>query len=151
MDRVLWRHCEAEQGVPDEARSLTPYGVEQAARMAQWLDPRLPPGARILVSPALRAQQTAAALGRRFQMHEALGTATSVDALLEAVEWPEADAGVLVVGHQPTLGQVVSRLVEGDEADRAVAPGDVVWLSNDGDPEARATVKIGASTRDVMR
>ena len=63
MDLILWRHAEAEDGVPDGARALTKKGLKQAAAIAAWLKPRLPDATRILVSPATRAQQTAAALG----------------------------------------------------------------------------------------
>ncbi|HSO07654.1 MAG TPA: histidine phosphatase family protein, partial [Pelomicrobium sp.] len=63
MDLILWRHAEAEDGVPDLARKLTPKGVKQAKRIAKWLRPRLPADTRVIVSPARRALQTAEALG----------------------------------------------------------------------------------------
>ena len=47
MDLILWRHAEAEvlrEGSDDLARSLTPKGERQAARMATWLDGHLPEG-----------------------------------------------------------------------------------------------------------
>ena len=62
--RNLWRHADAEDGDDDLARALTPKGAKQAARMAAWLDARLPKNARMIVSPALRAQQTAEPLSR---------------------------------------------------------------------------------------
>ena len=62
MELILWRHAEAEDGEPDLARKLTPRGNKQARRAAEWLDRHLPDRTRILVSPAIRAQQTAAAL-----------------------------------------------------------------------------------------
>jgi len=44
MDLILWRHAEAEDagGKPDLERNLTRHGRKQAARMAEWLKPRLP-------------------------------------------------------------------------------------------------------------
>ena len=73
MDLILWRHAEAqdhpygeqgEQGDPlDLERRLTPRGEKQATRMAAWLDRQLPDGAKVYVSPAERARQTANALG----------------------------------------------------------------------------------------
>ncbi|MEQ1658387.1 MAG: histidine phosphatase family protein, partial [Hylemonella sp.] len=65
MDLLLWRHAEAHEAQPggdDLVRALTPRGEKQAARMAGWLDRQLPEGARILVSPARRTEQTALAL-----------------------------------------------------------------------------------------
>ena len=81
MELVLWRHCEAAPGVPDAARPLTPRGVAQAKSMATWLVQHLPTNCRTLVSPALRAQQTAGALGRAFETTADVGTGTTVDTL----------------------------------------------------------------------
>src|SRR5689334_6020321 len=106
MDLLLWRHCDAAPGVPDELRPLTPLGAKQAARLARWLEPRLPADCRVIVSPALRAQQTAQALHRDFETDARLASGGGPDAVLAAVNWPQASGTVLVVGHQPTLGQV---------------------------------------------
>jgi phosphohistidine phosphatase len=130
MDLVLWRHCEAAPGVPDDTRPLTRDGEQQARTVALWLTRALPSRVRILVSPALRAQQTAQALGYAFETCDDVGTSADVARLLEIVRWPDAPETVLVVGHQPTLGQTVSRLVDGDEAGRSMAPGAVCWLTS---------------------
>jgi phosphohistidine phosphatase len=130
MDLILWRHCEAASGVPDELRPLTPLGGKQATRMARWLNERVPAGCRIIVSPALRAQQTAQALDRKFETVPEIGPGASVAGVLAAANWPEAREPVLVVGHQPTLGRVASFLVAGDEMDQAMRTGAVWWLSN---------------------
>ena len=66
MDLILWRHAEAvpeRDDLPDLERPLTSKGERHAARMADWLNHRLAHSTRILVSPALRCQQTAQALG----------------------------------------------------------------------------------------
>ena len=130
MDLILWRHCDAEPGAPDDARRLTARGVAQAARVAAWLDAHLPDTCRILVSPALRAQATAQALHRAFGTVREIGTGGSVAALLAATNWPDSREPVLVVGHQPTLGRVASFLLAGEETDRAMPKGAVWWLSN---------------------
>jgi phosphohistidine phosphatase len=144
MDLVLWRHCDAAPGVPDDVRRLTPLGVKQAERAATWLNERLPAQTRIVVSPAVRAQQTAHALGRAFETNADAGTGTNVDALLDAVRWPRAEGVVLVVGHQPTLGRVASRLLEGDAIDRGLGPGSVLWLSSQPRPGREAVLKVAA-------
>jgi phosphohistidine phosphatase len=130
MDLILWRHAEAEPGAPDLGRRLTPKGVRQAARMAAWLGRHLPDSSRVLVSPADRAQQTAAALGRKFHTVDALAPGGSVAALLAAANWPESRETVLIVGHQPTLGAAASFLLSGDEAYWSVKKGAVWWLTN---------------------
>ena len=65
------------------------------------------------MSPALRTQQTAEALGRRFKTVDALGPEGSAEGLLAAARWPDAREPVLVVGHQPTLGMVAAYLMTG--------------------------------------
>jgi phosphohistidine phosphatase len=132
MDLILWRHAEAHEareGQDDLERALTPKGERQAQRMAQWLNQRLPEGARILASPAVRTQQTAQALERRFRTADALAPDTTPQALLEAVRWPVARDPVLVVGHQPVLGLVLSQLLFGSpQLSLAVRKGGVWWL-----------------------
>ena len=110
MDLILWRHADAEDGMPDEARKLTAKGEKQARRVAKWLARRLPEETRILVSPAKRAQQTARALSKNFETCAEVGTTTMPVALLKAAGWPDQDGAVLVVGHQPVIGHTLSIL-----------------------------------------
>ena len=128
MDLLLWRHAEAEDGSPDGARKLTKHGREQARRVAAWLKPRLPKRCEILVSPATRAQETAAALGARFTTSDAVGTSAIAADLIEAAGWPAGAKAVLIVGHQPTLGRVAATLLSGEEADWQFAKASVWWL-----------------------
>ena len=123
MDLILWRHAEAAPGEPDLGRQLTAKGHKQAAKTAQWLDRHLADSCRVLVSPAQRARQTADALGRRYKVLDALAPGASPSAVLAAVGWPDAREQVLVVGHQPTLGEVAACLVSG--APRGLNP--FVW------------------------
>jgi phosphohistidine phosphatase len=128
MDLILWRHAEAEDGLPDLTRELTGRGRKQASRMADWLNPRLPPDIRVLVSPATRTLQTAQALGRSYDPVQALAPGASAEDVLAAVGWPDADYPVLVVGHQPTLGQVAMRLLTGQTGDLTVKKGGIWWF-----------------------
>ena len=130
MELILWRHAEAEDGAPDLERELTDKGRKQAARMADWLNPRLPQDIRILVSPAVRAVQTVQALGRDCTALAALGPGADPEAVLHAVGWPDAAYPVLVVGHQPTLGQVAMRLLAGHPGDLAVKKGGIWWFQS---------------------
>lgn len=149
MDLILWRHCDAAPGVPDELRPLTPLGRQDAARVAQWLAARLPVDCRILVSPAVRAQQTAQALGRPFETAPTLASGADADDVLAAAGWPGARAPVLVVGHQPTLGRVASLLVGGEAVDRTLRAGEVVWLSNCGADDPARARPIATSAPDT--
>lgn len=131
MDLILWRHAEAHvlrDGQDDLQRALTTKGERQAQRMAEWLSQRLAQSTRLLVSPAVRTQQTAKALARPFKTVEALAPLASPDDLLKAVRWPDSAEPVLVVGHQPTLGVVAARLLAGTDQFWPVRKGAVWWL-----------------------
>lgn len=131
MDLILWRHAEAAEaqvGVDDLQRALTPKGERQARRIAKWLDGLLPSATRILVSPAVRAQQTAQALGQPFKTVAALAPGAGVDDLLAAAGWPDASRPALVVGHQPVLGHTAARLLAGAEQDWSIRKGGVWWF-----------------------
>ena len=130
MDLILWRHAEAEPGEPDLGRRLTAKGLKQAERMAEWLDGRLPDTTRVLSSPADRAQQTALALKRKFRTVDELAPGATGSAVLAAAGWPDARESVLVIGHQPTLGEVSAFLLAGDELPWSMRKGAVWWLSN---------------------
>lgn len=131
MDLILWRHAEAEEaedGTDDLTRALTPRGEKQAARMAAWLDRQLPEGLRVLASPARRTEQTADALGRKFKMRAELLPGGTPEDLLELAQWPRARGAVLIVGHQPVLGQTIARLLGLQAQECAVRKGAVWWL-----------------------
>jgi phosphohistidine phosphatase len=130
MDLILWRHAEAEDGVPDMARALTPKGEKQAAQMARWLREHLPKDTRVLVSPATRAQQTARALTSQFETERAIAPGASFASLLAKTGWPEAKGAVLVVGHQPTLGEVAAMLISGHPSDWIIKKGAIMWLTH---------------------
>lgn len=131
MDLILWRHAEAfdaEPGELDIERALTPKGHKQARRMATWLSPLLPDDCRILVSPARRALETVAPLNRDYEIVDQLAPGSDEEDTLDAAGWPNAATPVLVVGHQPTLGQVAALLMSGQPQDWQVKKGNVWWL-----------------------
>jgi phosphohistidine phosphatase len=106
MRLVIVRHAEAAPGDPDELRSLTAQGREQARALGELLRAvGIEPDA-VVTSPLLRAQETASALQ--------LG-APEVDARLAPGASPEdvRDAAwgrgetVVLVGHQPDCGRAV--------------------------------------------
>lgn len=128
MELILWRHADAESGIPDEERKLSAKGLKQAARMADWLKARLPKEAVILVSPARRAQETARALAKKFEVRAELGTTATPRRVLDAAGWPGGEGAVVVVGHQPTLGQAIALALMGSTAEWSVRKGAIWWL-----------------------
>lgn len=153
MDLVLWRHAEAHEVQPDGedlARALTPRGEKQATRMAGWLDRQLPEGARILVSPARRTEQTAIALGRKYKLREELGPDATVAQLLQAVQWPEGRGVVVVVGHQPVLGQTIAQLLGIHGSECSVKKGAVWWLRHRLRDGISQTTLVSVQSPDVL-
>ena len=128
MELILWRHAEAEEGVPDAARQLTEKGLDQAKRMAGWLKSKLPENIQMIVSPARRTQQTAMALRADFVTNDAIGPGANVYAILNAANWPNAQGAVVIVGHQPTLGEVANYLVPAIPPGLSVKKGSVWWI-----------------------
>ena len=160
MDLILWRHAEAEewpvgatqagQTNDDMERRLTQRGEKQAARMAVWLDRQLPEGARIMVSPARRCEQTALALGRKYKVRAELAPDASPARLLELVQWPHAKWPAVVIGHQPTLGQTIAQLLGLQEAECAVKKGALWWLRHRERNDHAQTVVVTVQSPEVL-
>lgn len=129
MELILWRHAEAEPGDPDEDRLLTSKGHKQAAKMAEWLDRNLPSRCKIFVSPTRRTLQTAQALGRKFKVESALAPDAAPEAILKIARWPDAREPVLIVGHQPTLGQAAGLLIAGTPQNWTVRKANAWWIT----------------------
>jgi phosphohistidine phosphatase len=128
MDLLLWRHADAADGSPDLARPLTERGHEQARAVAAWLHGRLPAGLRVLTSPARRAQETAAALGLPVEVLDELAPDAAPSSLIAAAGWPDAPHAVLIVGHQPTLGETAAAILGTEGRDVPVRKGAVLWI-----------------------
>ena len=130
MELILWRHADAEDPGPkgDAARELTKKGRKQAERMAAWLRPRLEGEWLVLSSPAARAVQTVTPLGLDYEIRAGLDTSSSAADMLREAGWPDGER-VIVVGHQPTLGEVAAHLMGGGEGDIAVRKGAIYWFA----------------------
>jgi phosphohistidine phosphatase len=130
MDLLLWRHAEAEDGDDDLKRRLTERGERQAKTMAAWIRQHQPKDLRIVVSPAIRTQQTAQALKLPFETNRKIGPEACVSELIAASGWPQAGGAALIVGHQPSLGRLAALLLGGHEAEWSIKKGALWWLSN---------------------
>lgn len=129
MELILWRHAEAEEGIPDMTRKLTAKGERQAEKMAAFLRTRLPNDMRILVSPSVRAQQTIRALTKQFETVPDIGPGADLQTVLKVAGWPDGKGSTLVVGHQPYLGEIAALLMAGSESSYSIKKGAVWWFS----------------------
>jgi phosphohistidine phosphatase len=126
VDLILWRHADAEDGADDLARRLTPKGQKQAAAMAKWLRAHLPKDYTVVSSPAVRAQQTAQALGASIVTDITLAPGASVGDITTAAE---RNPGLpIIVGHQPDLGLAAAKLA-GASGEWHLEKGAIVWLA----------------------
>lgn len=153
MDLLLWRHAEAapaQPGQSDLERALTARGQGQAARIGNWLERHLPKDARLLCSPALRTRQTVQALARPAKIEAALAPECDSDDLLKVVGWPQAAGCVVVVGHQPILGQTLARLLGLQGQELAVKKGAVWWLRTRQRYGAPETVLLTVQHPDLL-
>jgi phosphohistidine phosphatase len=123
---ILLRHASAENGEVDRARALSALGRSEAARMGDALRALAERGFRpelLLTSPALRARETLAGVrgalvaARREEADEVLYLAGAGRLLTRLQALADADTQVLLVGHNPGLGELVRLLVERGAAD----------------------------------
>jgi phosphohistidine phosphatase len=153
MDLIFWRHAEAFdalEGQDDLSRTLTPKGEKQAFRMSQWLDRQLPEGIRVMSSPSVRCEQTVKALGRKVKYKSELLPNASLDDLLATAGWPDSKMSVLIVGHQPVLGQAVAYLLGFTNGECSVRKGAVWWLRSRVRDGATQTIVVSVQTPELL-
>jgi phosphohistidine phosphatase len=154
MDLIFWRHAEAYDPVDggvDLERELTSRGEKQALRMAAWLDRQLPEGVRVLCSPARRTEQTVQPLNRKYKLRAELAPGScTVDELLELAGWPNSRTPVLVVGHQPLLGQAIAHLLGMAEGELAVRKGAAWWLRSRERDGKLQTIVVSVQTPELF-
>jgi phosphohistidine phosphatase len=114
MRLLIVRHAEAAPGDPDELRSLTPAGREQAQRLGDSLRAEGVEPDAVLSSPLLRARETAQALGLgEPEVDERLAPGASASGIRDAARG--RGETVVVVGHQPDSSRAVAELGGGEE------------------------------------
>jgi phosphohistidine phosphatase len=150
MDLILWRHADAQDGEPDLSRPLTAKGHKQAQQMATWLRARLPETTRILVSPAVRTRQTADALELDYEVIANIAPGAIGEHVLSEAGWPDAAGTVLLIGHQPTLGDVASLLLFGETRGMSIKKGGLLWLTNRVRGSQPQTVLKAAMTPELV-
>lgn len=116
MRLYLLRHAEAvDHARTDAARELTALGLEQARTVGAFCVKHALRPDLILTSPYRRAVQTAelaaAALGQGSQTVPFLTSGMTPETALVELRAYERFASVLLVGHQPDLGELTASLL----------------------------------------
>jgi phosphohistidine phosphatase len=124
---ILFRHAKAEQvfGKPDHERELTGRGRRDARAAGEWLHEHELGPELVLCSTATRTRQTWAAAadggacGETVEYDDAIYSG-GAESVLRTVRESAGEAQVvLVVGHNPTMAVLASRLSEGDGSTEA--------------------------------
>ena len=122
----VFRHGPAEEADPhrwpdDSGRPLTPEGVRETRRAARSFAKLAGPVGRIATSPLVRARTTADLLSTawpkapRLEVWGELASGELAAPILERVGRTDGRRGDLVlVGHEPTLGEFVGLAVTGE-------------------------------------
>lgn len=147
INLFLWRHAEAEDRSPDIARALTARGHRDAARVAKALKKQLDANTRVVISPAVRARETVQPLIERaslpLEVDDRLAPGASLEGVLDALESAIAactgdSPSLVLVGHQPWVGQVARHLLTDGDGDWSVKKSAAWWLvrrARDGNAE----------------
>jgi phosphohistidine phosphatase len=118
----LVRHGMAETlspTVPDGKRHLTPAGRDVMARVARGLSRLEASPSLILTSPMVRAVETAEILRSAFaaavalEQCDALAPGSARSAIFDALSEHADDEEIILVGHEPTMGELASHLLTG--------------------------------------
>ena len=147
IDLFIWRHAEAEEGMPDRERPLTARGRRDAARVAKAIARKLDEKSGVVSSPAVRTRETVAPLLARFPLDlaidERLAPGADMDDVLDVLErtiesCDDDDPTIVMVGHQPWVGQLAHRLLTDGPGFLSVKKASAWWLvrrSRDGRSE----------------
>lgn len=153
MDLIFWRHAETTEaldGQADAERPLTARGERQALRMAHWLERQLPESTKILCCPSVRAEQTVIPLGRKYKLREELSPNASIDYVLTLAQWPLNKNSILLVTHQPLIGEIISQLMQIQLQELVVRKGSVWWLRSRFKDEKPQTMLVTVQTPELL-
>jgi phosphohistidine phosphatase len=141
MEVVLVRHGPAADRDPsrwpdDRQRPLTPDGIRATGRAAQGLATLRPKVDRIVTSGAQRAWATAeivrTALGikRPLETWDELAPDEPAGPVLERLSNLSGAPGIVVVSHEPTLGELIGLAVAGEAVPIArVSRAGAAWIT----------------------
>jgi phosphohistidine phosphatase len=89
----------------------------------------LPAGARIVASPAVRTRETADALDLPYEIDQRIAPDAGADALLAASGWPDGHGLVILVGHNPAISVLASRLAGAEESSLVLRRAAAWWFA----------------------
>ena len=120
MNLYILRHANADtEAATDAARELSEKGCEQAKKVAQFCAGQGIQPEVIFASPLIRAQQTAKPVAKELGMEVTtarwLSSGAKPEGILTALATLKEVSAVMLVGHQPDLGELISHLLGASE------------------------------------
>lgn len=116
MDLFLLRHADADTVADtDDARRLSPKGIEQAQKVARFCEEnRLIPSI-VLASPVRRAHETALIVSEHLKSElfvaPWLACGMHPQVALDELATHRAQTSVMIVGHEPDFSQLAAHLL----------------------------------------
>jgi phosphohistidine phosphatase len=139
MDLLVLRHGKAEQSSDsaDGKRPLTAEGKDEMRKIGKWMQQKKFRFDVIATSPLTRAYETAEIVARsigqkeRLIVWEELGPGGDLDALSYRASLEGEDAAILLIGHEPMLSMLISRIISGqDTVSLILAKGGLAKIRN---------------------
>jgi phosphohistidine phosphatase len=137
MQLIIMRHGQAiGHARTDEARALTEQGRHDAHAVGNWLIENDYSADVVLVSPYLRAQQTAEQVLNQLPKwpKEDVSWITPEDAPMAVIQRlaKRSESSIMLVSHQPLVGELLRLLIGDRDADLiAFSPATLVVLEGD--------------------
>jgi phosphohistidine phosphatase len=122
MQLYILRHANADtQAATDSARELSEKGHEQAKKAAKFCAEHDIRPDVIFSSPLIRAAQTAKPVAKELGMEVTtarwLSSGAKPEAILAEISAVKQHDSVMIVGHQPDLGELIAHLIGLSAAD----------------------------------
>jgi phosphohistidine phosphatase len=137
MQLIIMRHGQAiGHARTDEERALTEQGRHDAHAVGNWLIENDYSADVVLVSPYLRAQQTAEQVLNQLPkwQKEDVSWITPEDAPMAVIQQlaKRSESSIMLVSHQPLVGELLRLLIGDRDADLiAFSPATLVVLEGD--------------------
>ena len=151
----LMRHGHAEDGLnkPDEARELTPHGVEKVKRAAQVIKRLKVKPAYIFSSPRIRALHTAEIVAKALELPVQVTEDVNFGFHTQIVaNYLQSYAGndLMFVGHEPTMSGVIAEITGADVAMKKGSLARLDIVSFRGKPKAVLVWLIAPAVFDAL-
>ncbi|NMC00034.1 MAG: histidine phosphatase family protein [Thermoanaerobaculaceae bacterium] len=110
MELILVRHAEAEDGVNDFSRKLTPKGRKEAEKIAKFIKKKIK-DFKVYSSPLVRAKETASFFLKEIEILDELEPDSTPESFLREISKFGEDETLICVGHQPLIGAIAGKIL----------------------------------------